>query len=465
MYDISIIIPVYNKEEYLSECLESILEQTYKNFEVICIDDCSNDGSRKVLDKYAVRDSRIKVIKNNENLGAGASRNIGIDCAVGEYLLILDADDIFDKELVRLAYTRCKEGNLDILLYDYRRMDNITKQKREFSVPLPIQRKISNRVFSSEDIEDFSFQMCLAASWVKMYRKGFIFESGIQFQNLSSSNDGFFGRSIWLSGGRFFYLGKSLATYRTNTKNQISKINEHSIFNFISAVKKIKSRLEEQKVFEKNKKSFCSYVLGVVLGYLMGMDRNLEVSAYSDAVTELCCVLNQDIEFLNNYQTYMFEDCISQTDIKKYLSEFSEYRYLFRYENGKICQLIKYLKNSGKKIVLWGYGGAGRDFFERSRMAGIPIDLIVDENYININENRVKAPENIGQEDCLVLITMAAYGKCILDRAIDINKNTILIDVQSYFTLGFDLKDCIFDRLDKAKLDELSFISAYQGEM
>lgn len=464
MCNISIIIPVCNKKEHLPECLESILKQTYENFEVICIDDYSEDGSRKILNEYAVKDSRIKIIINNENQGAGRSRNIGIDCAAGEYLLILDADDIFDKELLRLTYTRCKQDELDILLYDYRRMNNITKQERDFSVPLPIRKIINNKVFSSGDIEDFSFQMCLAAPWVKMYRKKFVDQSGIRFQSLSSSNDGFFGRSILLFGGRFSYLDRNLVTYRINTKNQISRINEHSVFNFLDAVKKIKDRLEEREIFEKNHKSFCSYVLGVTLGYLTGMDRDLAASVYSDVITELCCILNQNVEFSNNYQSYMFKDCISQIDIKKYLSEISEYRYLFQYESEKIQRLTEYLNNSGKKIALWGYGGSGKEFFERSRMADIPIDLIVDENYINFNKKLVKAPESIGPEDHIVLMTIAAYGKCILERAININKNTILIDVQSYFTYGFKLEECIFDRSDKAKLEEASFKSAYQGE-
>lgn len=464
MCDISIIIPVYNKEDHLSECLESILKQTYENFEVICIDDCSDDGSAKVLDEYAEKDNRIKIIKNNEHKGAGESRNIGIDRAEGEYLLILDADDIFDEELLRLTYLRSKQNNLDILLYDYRRMDNVTKQKREFSVPLPIREKIKSKVFSSEDIKDFSFQMCLAAPWVKMYRKEFIYESGIRFQSLGSSNDGFFGRSILLTGGRFSYLERSLVTYRINTKNQISRINEHSIFNFLSAVKKIKDRLEEKKIFESNKKSFCSYTLGVLLGNLTGMSRESAVRNYYHIMRDLNTIMGQEASFSNNYQKYIFTEMLAEVDIKKFLSEWSEYRYLFQYEEKKLQYLNKYLYKSGKRVALWGYGYNGKEFFERSRIINIPIDLIVDENYININNDLVKEPERIRNNDYIVLITISSYGKSIMDRAISINHNTVLIDLQSYFTYGFELEECIFDKSDKAKLEEASFKSAYQGE-
>ncbi len=448
MCDVSIIIPVYNKEDYLPECLDCILNQTYENFEVLCIDDCSEDGSVKILEEYAARDKRIRIIKNSENQGAGNSRNKGIGQSSGEYLLILDADDIFDQELVRKAYTRCKQEQLDILLYDYKRMDYITKQKRECSVPLPIQRMINNTVFSKGEIEAFSFQMCLAAPWVKMYRKQFIIDSGIWFQNLSSSNDGFFGRSILLTNGRFSYLGENLVTYRTNTNNQISRISEHSIFNFISAVKKIKARLEMQEVFENNKKSFCSYVLRVMLGYLIVMDRDSAIRAYYDIMAEIKDILSPDAVFLNNYQKYIYKDLLSQSDIKKYLCEWNEYSYLFRYEEKKIKYLNEYLYRSRRKIALWGFGYIGREFFERSRRVNTPIDLIVDENHAAFNESLVKRPESIGKENYIVLITAPEYGKSIMERAIEINENTIVFDLQSYFMFGFELKGCIFDRMN-----------------
>lgn len=446
MCSVSIIIPVYNKEENLSECLDSILSQTYEKFEVICIDDCSTDKSGEILKEYSARDERIKIISNTNNEGAGASRNKGIEQSIGEYLLILDADDIFDKDLIQMTYERCKRDDLDILLYNYRRIDNISKQKREYSIPLPIRKKICDRVFSSEDIEDFSFQMCLAAPWVKMYRRIFVYESGIRFQSLSSSNDGFFGRSILLSGGRFSYLEKSLVTYRVNTKNQISRISDQSIFNFISAVRKIKETLEKRGMFERNKKSFCSYALSVLVSYWKKMDREAAAEKYYDIIAELNDILGQDAVFLNNYQKYIFRDLRCQTDIKQYLSELSEYDYLFRYENKKIRCLKEYLKGSEKKVALWGYGHTGKEFFTRSRIYNIPIDLIVDENYIKFNDNLVKMPESIENDDFVVLTTMSSYGKEILDRVMDINKNTVLIDLQSYFTYGIRLKDCIFDR-------------------
>ena len=86
MAKISVIIPVYNAERYISRCLESVINQSYKDFEVICIEDKSKDNSLDILREYAKKDNRIKVIENFENKGAALTRNVGIDAAVGDYI-------------------------------------------------------------------------------------------------------------------------------------------------------------------------------------------------------------------------------------------------------------------------------------------------------------------------------------------------------------------------------------------
>ena len=96
---VSVILPVYNGETYLSECLDAILGQTLKEIEVICVNDGSTDRSPEILREYAARDSRIRVI-DQENTGAGAARNNGMAQARGEYLSFLDADDFFEPQML-----------------------------------------------------------------------------------------------------------------------------------------------------------------------------------------------------------------------------------------------------------------------------------------------------------------------------------------------------------------------------
>ena len=110
---ISIIIPVYKVEKYLPECVESILNQTYKNFELILVDDGSPDNSGKMCDEFAEKDSRIKVI-HKENGGVSSARNIGLDNASGEYITFIDSDDFVDKRYLEVLYSTSKENDTDI---------------------------------------------------------------------------------------------------------------------------------------------------------------------------------------------------------------------------------------------------------------------------------------------------------------------------------------------------------------
>lgn len=100
MTEISILVPVYNVEKYLRSCLDSILTQTFSNFEVICVDDGSSDKSGYILDEYARKDARIKV-KHKENSGYGQTMNIAVSMASGKYIGIVESDDTIEKICIK----------------------------------------------------------------------------------------------------------------------------------------------------------------------------------------------------------------------------------------------------------------------------------------------------------------------------------------------------------------------------
>jgi len=114
MPKVSVIIPVYNTEKYLRKCLDSVLNQTLSDIEIICIDDCSTDGSLAVLKEYAASDSRIKIIEFKENKGAGAARNAGIKTATGEYIGFVDSDDYININFYSHLYNSIKDTNVEV---------------------------------------------------------------------------------------------------------------------------------------------------------------------------------------------------------------------------------------------------------------------------------------------------------------------------------------------------------------
>ena len=116
---VTIALSVYNVTEYVRASLDCILAQTFKDFELLCIDDASTDGTWEILQEYAAKDSRIRLLRQEKNQGLSVSRNLAIQNAKGEYLLMLDGDDLFAHDMVEKAYNKAKETDSDMVIWDY----------------------------------------------------------------------------------------------------------------------------------------------------------------------------------------------------------------------------------------------------------------------------------------------------------------------------------------------------------
>ena len=167
---ISVIIPVYNVEKYLSECLDSIVNQTLKDIEIICVNDGSTDNSLSILQEYASKDKRIKII-DKENEGQGYARKVGLDIVSGEYILFCDSDDkYFLNNVFEKLYFEMDKNKSDLMIFRFIRGNNKESFKLESDKPI----KTSVFIFA------LSF-----APWFKIYKKSFLdrYESWF-FQNI-----------------------------------------------------------------------------------------------------------------------------------------------------------------------------------------------------------------------------------------------------------------------------------------
>ena len=128
MVKVSVIIPVYNVEPYLKQCMDSVVGQTLKDIEIICVDDGSTDGSLDILREYAAEDNRIQIIEQ-KNAGAGAARNNGMRHATGKYLSFLDSDDFFEPRMLEKAYDLVEKDQADFVAY---KSDQYHTEKKQF---------------------------------------------------------------------------------------------------------------------------------------------------------------------------------------------------------------------------------------------------------------------------------------------------------------------------------------------
>lgn len=170
---ISIIIPVYNVEKFLNKCIESVINQSYQNLEIVLIDDGSTDNSGKICDHYARRDSRIKVI-HNINRGVSAARNIGLGISRGEFVYFVDADDSIHHRAIEILYEKIEETHTDVAVCDYAYVDKEGKYIEEVENQCNSQQILSGR--------DFLYNVSVGiggkniSPWNKLYKKE-IFEN------------------------------------------------------------------------------------------------------------------------------------------------------------------------------------------------------------------------------------------------------------------------------------------------
>ena len=307
---VSIIIPVYNAEKHLEECLVSIQKQSLKNIEVICVNDGSTDNSLKILKRFSEQDKRFKVI-DKKNTGAGDSRNIGMQYAKGEYLLFLDADDVFDKELCYKAYRRAKIDDADICFVGAERINMRTNQKEYMGWVLRSTLLPQQIPFKKEDIGDQYFQLASACPWSKLFRREFIMQYQIEFQNLRNSNDVFFVRTAMALANSLTYVNEKLVIYRFAEGSNTQSNKKENPLEFYKAYKALKENLLEKGVYKSLEKSFVNMVFDDCMF-------NYRTTTTEEAKKIIIDKLrNEGIEFFefNKYPQDYFEN---RTNIKEF---------------------------------------------------------------------------------------------------------------------------------------------------
>ena len=184
---ISIIMPVYNAQEFLPETIASIQAQTFEDFEVICVNDGSTDGSVTILEQTAQQDARFRIV-HQENAGAGAARNHGFTHARGTYSIFLDSDDLFSEQLLEKLYHAITEHQADVAACNFSRIHPDGRETQHEGVHT---KWIPNglQVFSYRDAPDYILRVIDPVVWNKLYRTDLVREKGLKYEELSTANE------------------------------------------------------------------------------------------------------------------------------------------------------------------------------------------------------------------------------------------------------------------------------------
>lgn len=280
--EVSIIIPVYNAGKYLRECLDSVVNQTLKEIEIICVDDGSTDSSPQILREYAANDSRIKILQQ-QNRFAGTARNNGMAIARGKYLSFLDADDIFDKSMLKKAFSRAEKYSAEIVLWGGCTFAETLEKKERSKGILDFSLLPKSKVFSPAEIADRLFQIGWGTPWNKLFLRSFVEKNALEFSETRTSNDIYFVFAAMSVAEKIAYLKKYPVFYRRTGKGEsLQESFEKSPADFVAAQTRLKQFLKEKTHGEFD----LSFLIMIVCNSLWYLKRT-ETASREAVKTEL----------------------------------------------------------------------------------------------------------------------------------------------------------------------------------
>lgn len=259
---ISIIIPIYNTEQYLQRCLESLNTQTLEDIEIICVNDGSTDNSAQILKEFAQKDIRVKVI-SQKNQGQSAARNKGMELAQGEFIGFLDADDWAEPSMLEKLYENAKKLDSDVSMCSISTFD---EKKGEYIAHDPYMsldvfpKNFENRAFAPHETFEFIFRICVVP-WNKIYRREFLMKNGIKFLPNLNFEDNVFCLETILASTKISIIKEPLVIYRRESETSYSSSKNHDekkldFFKVFALEEKV---LKEKGAYHGLKKYFKAY--------------------------------------------------------------------------------------------------------------------------------------------------------------------------------------------------------------
>lgn len=322
---VSVIMPVYNGETYLRQCLDSVVNQTLKEIEIICVDDGSSDRSVEILKEYAAKDERVMVLQQ-ANAGAGAARNNGLSKASGKYLSFLDSDDFFETDMLEKAVEKIAADRADFVVFRCDHYLNDTNTFKKAAYTLKKQTLPPYMPFNFRQITDNVFKAFVGWAWDKVYDREFVMKHNLKFQEQRTSNDMLFVFSALVLAKRITYLDTVLAHQRRNNGESLSNTREKSWFCFYNALKALRDVLKEEGLYEELKKDFVNYAVHFSLWNL----NTITGECYEKLYTKLHEEWFEELEVTGHDEDYFYNKTeykqladILRYDFKEYNTKFS----------------------------------------------------------------------------------------------------------------------------------------------
>ena len=419
MAKVSVLVPIYNVQNYLEQCLDSIIGQTLKEIEIICVDDGSTDKSGEILDQYADMDERIIAI-HKSNSGYGQSMNVALSHATGEYVAIVESDDFAEPDMLEKLYLTALEKNAEVVKanhYDHRNgIDTIYDRLCDYPLNMLLNISTCPTITNIAD-----------TIWTCLYKREFLINNQIHFHETpgASFQDISFSLQVWINAQRVYFIQDAVLHYRNDNPDS-SMHNPDKIFcvfdEYEWAEKQIKSRWkdmpETEKYFVATKyrdyfnhygRVASQYQYALLLKLKESFERDLEngkiqEDAFLPRVWEKLCMIHKDMN-----------DFFQQTAKDK--SDMRIASCGFMNEDAYAEGFLKKMKEDFSQVVIYGAGVVGKRLAEAMLQKGCKIDsFAVTEVTGNDRECMgipVRGLEELDdwKDSCAVIIAVAERSK------------------------------------------------------
>ena len=415
---ISVIVAVYNTGKYLSKMLDSVLTQTFKDIEVICVDDGSTDDSLEILQEYALKDERLIVMNQPEpSDGAALARNVGLDAARGEFVMILDSDDFFESDMIEKAVKCADYANSEIVLFDGYLHDDKSGTDRETGMILRKEYLPNIHCFTPKDIRHHLFFITMGAAWNALFSRKLIDREHLRFHSFHHADDLGFVYLAFATAKRISCLYEKFVHYRVNNAGSQAANLEKWPDAAGDALTMLKKELVKRGVFETYRVAFAQ----LSMKYF---------DTYSNAIKDGTSFEDFYIKWKTKYYDSLElgevkDEFFTQKhllELKKALSNMTSTEYLFGKMKGmppfdwkdKIVAEVK----EGSKVILYGAGKFGTEVFsDLIRNKYYNVTGWVDQSYDTIGFP-VQAPVTISNIE-FDWILVAVESKSLFQRICD----------------------------------------------
>lgn len=254
MKKVSIIMPIYNVAEQLEKAIQYALNQTYKNIEVILVNDGSTDGSGEICDRYQLKDLRIRVI-HQKNAGSGFARNAGLDKATGEYIYFADPDDYFETNLIEETVAKAEETNADVVVFGY--FDEVVDKEGKITKTekMPTLNGLQKKEAFRADFRKH-YALSPYALWNKLYKHKFLKQHTIRFTNQKVGQDALFNQLVGFDIETVYYHQKAYYHYVFREGSAVNRYRKERFFYEYT----IADQFEEWMVYWNKEKEYHDLV-------------------------------------------------------------------------------------------------------------------------------------------------------------------------------------------------------------